>query len=236
MFEPTTHSKDSVPLSKRARKSCVVAPGKVSVAGAIAVVCAVVLAGCGGGDAGADAAPAQGTVSLTPPSESATAPVIAPNPPAAGLVALDASTSCGLPGFRDSLLQQINAARAVARTCGNTAMPAAAPLSWDAHLFSAAARHSSDMAVNNYVAHTGQDGSSASQRIEAEGYAWSWAGENIAAGQSSVTSVMNGWLVSTGHCSNIMRSNYVDVAVSCVQRSGSAYGYYWTMELARPRS
>ncbi len=151
------------------------------------------------------------------------------------LVALDASTSCNLPDFRNSVLQQINAARAVARSCGGSAMPAVAPLAWSDALFSAAARHSTDMAVNNYFSHTGLDGRSASQRIAAEGYAWSWVGENIAAGQASVSTVMSGWLASAGHCANIMRAEYQHVGVSCVQRSGTTYGRYWTMTLARPR-
>ena len=150
-------------------------------------------------------------------------------------MALDARTNCDLPDFRNSLLRQINAARAVARSCGGTAMPAAAPLAWNDRLFSAAARHSSDMAVNNYFSHTGLDGRSAAQRVAAESYAWSWVGENIAAGQSSVSVVVGGWLVSPVHCANIMRAEYRDVGVSCVQQSGSTYGRYWTMTLARPK-
>lgn len=192
------------------------------------------LAACGGGGGGGDAgAGSEGTVGVpSPPSSSGGAGSVGGG---TSLVALDASTSCGLPDFRTSLLQQINAARAVARSCGGTAMPAAAPLAWNDQLFSAAARHSTDMATNNYFSHTGLDGRSASQRVAAEGYAWSWVGENIAAGQSSVATVMSGWLASAGHCANIMRAEYRDVAVSCVQRSGTTYGRYWTMELARPR-
>lgn len=197
------------------------------------------LAACGGGGgvgsteggAGAESS-SSGTVGLSPPSVSGGSGSAGSG---SSLVALDASTSCGLPDFRNSLLQQINAARAVARSCGGTAMPAAAPLAWNDRLFSAAARHSSDMAVNNYFSHTGLDGRSAAQRVAAEGYAWTWVGENIAAGQASVSVVMGGWLASPGHCANIMRAEYRDVGVSCVQQSGSTYGHYWTMTLARPQ-
>ena len=66
------------------------------------------------------------------------------------------------------------------------------------------------------------------------GYAWSFAGENIAAGQPTVSSVMSGWLASPGHCANIMKAEFRDVAVSCVSQAGSSYGRYWTMSLARP--
>lgn len=202
---------------------------KLAVLGAL-----LCLAACGGGgDGGAGpSAGSAGTLGLSPPSSSGGSGTVGSG---AGLLALDASTSCGLPDFRNSLLQQINAARATARSCGVTALPATAPLAWNDRLFSAAARHSRDMATNNYFSHTGLDGRTASQRVAAEGYAWSWVGENIAAGQSSVTSVMSGWLASAGHCANIMRAEYRDVGVSCVQRSGSTYGTYWTMTLARPQ-
>ncbi|WP_439589885.1 CAP domain-containing protein [Hydrogenophaga sp.] len=196
---------------------------------AAGVTCLAVAA-CGGG--GSDtAAPAAGSVSGTPTSVAGSSGSTG----TPGLLALDASTSCGLADFQNTLMQQINAARSTGRTCGSTAMPAVAPLAWNNRLFSAAARHSGDMATNNYFSHTGLNGSTPAQRIAAEGYAWSWAGENIAAGQQTITSVMNGWLASPGHCANIMRAEYRDVGVSCVQQSGSTYGKYWTMALARPQ-
>ncbi|WP_439518040.1 CAP domain-containing protein [Hydrogenophaga sp.] len=191
------------------------------------------LTACGGGggsDAPAPAAPT-GSVSGAPTSVTGSSGSTA----TPGLLALDAGTSCGLADFQNSLLQQINAARATPRTCGSTAMPAVGPLAWNDRLFSAAARHSRDMATNNYFSHTSLSGTTPAQRIAAEGYAWSWAGENIAAGQQTVTVVMNGWLASPGHCANIMRAEYRDVGVSCVQQTGSTYGKYWTMALARPQ-
>ncbi|WP_297400947.1 CAP domain-containing protein [Hydrogenophaga sp.] len=202
----------------------------------LGVLLAVTACGGGGGGSASDGGSGGGAAATvgvpSPPSSAGGASTGAGG---STLVALDAGTSCQLPDFRNSLLQAINAARAVARSCGGTAMPAVAPLAWNDALFSAAARHSTDMAVNNYFSHTGLDGRSAAQRIAAEGYAWSWVGENIAAGQTSVSTVMSGWLASAGHCANIMRAEYQDVGVSCVQRSGTTYGRYWTMTLARPR-
>lgn len=90
------------------------------------------------------------------------------------------------------------------------------------------------MAVNNYFSHTSRDGRSFSSRLTDEGYAWSFAGENIAAGQSTVSDVVSGWLASPGHCANIMRAEFREVAVSCVSQAGSTYGRYWAMSLARP--
>lgn len=188
------------------------------------------IAACGGGGTDTEA-PASSGVNGAPTSVSGSSGATG----TPGLLALDSGTSCGLPDFQNSLMQQINAARATARTCGSTAMPAVAPLALNNRLFSAAARHSGDMATNNYFSHTGLNGSTPAQRIAAEGYAWSWAGENIAAGQQTATAVMSGWLASPGHCANIMRAEYRDVGVSCVQQNGSTYGKYWTMALARPQ-
>jgi len=154
---------------------------------------------------------------------------------AAGRVVLNDASSCGLPDFRADLLAQINAARAQARFCGAELMPPVGSLSWDDRLFSAAAKHASDMAQSNYFDHIGLDGRTPSQRISAEGYRWSFAGENIAAGQTSVVSVMAGWLASPGHCANLMHSPYTDVGVACVLApAGASYSRYWAMKLGRP--
>ena len=236
-----------------ARNPCPVPrPSDFLMVAGVVILLAAALAACGGGSDSASEAsdggsssmgaapPGEGTEPATetqdaapPPSQAG--PPSAPAPVAvAGLIGLDASTSCGMPGFQADLLQQINNARAIARQCGANAMPAAAPLSWNARLFSAAARHSRDMARNDYFSHTSLDGRSMGERVNNEGYAWTAVAENIAAGQGSVSAVMATWLSSPGHCANIMRANHAHVAVSCVHQTGSRYGRYWTMVLAKP--
>lgn len=155
-------------------------------------------------------------------------------PPAASGGTLTAANTCNLGNFQTDLMTLINQARASARTCGSTAYPAAAPLAWNGKLFDAAAGHSSDMATKNYFSHTSQDGRTFDQRITAAGYGWSTIGENIAAGQSSASSVMAGWMASSGHCSNIMNGNFTEVGVACVSNASSTYKRYWTMDLGRP--
>lgn len=146
---------------------------------------------------------------------------------------LTAANTCSLPNFQTDLMALINQARASSRTCGSTVYPAVAAVAWNSKLFDAAAGHSADMANQNYFSHTSLDGRTAGQRITAAGYSWSAYGENIAAGQSSAASVMDAWIASAGHCSNIMASNFKDVAVACVSNSGSTYKRYWTMALGR---
>lgn len=147
---------------------------------------------------------------------------------------LTAANTCSLPNFQTDLMALINQARASNQTCGTTSFPATAPLAWNSKLFDASAGHSADMANNNYFSHTSRDGRTFDQRISATGYSWSRLGENIAAGQESVASVMAAWMASPGHCSNIMGVNYTEVGVACVINNSSTYRTYWTMDLGRP--
>ena len=72
-----------------------------------------------------------------------------------------------------------------------------------------------------------------SDRISATGYSFSAAGENIAAGQSTVQEVMASWIKSPGHCRNLMNPAFQDVGVACMRNNASSYGLYWTMNLGR---
>ncbi len=131
----------------------------------------------------------------------------------------------------------MNAARASGADCGSRGMFAATtPLAWNAALTQAALVHSDDMVAHNFFSHTGSDGSSAGARATAAGYDWRTWGENIAAGQASVPSVVQGWMASPGHCANIMRPTFRDIGMACVSGGASnAYRTYWTMVLGTAR-
>jgi|GEM_PF-622432 len=174
-----------------------------------------------------------GTPATPAPTPTPTPTPVDP-PPAASNGTLTAANTCSLGNFQTDLMTLINQARASARTCGTTVYPAAAPLAWNGKLFDAAAGHSADMATKNYFSHTSQDGRTFDQRITAAGYSWSNIGENIAAGQSSASSVMAAWMSSAGHCSNIMNGSFTQVGVACVVNNSATYKTYWTMDLGRP--
>jgi uncharacterized protein YkwD len=162
----------------------------------------------------------------------------APTAPSSPTPAPDSGTTeahtCSLSNFQSDLMALINQARATSQVCGSTTYPAAPSVAWNSKLFNAAAGHSADMANQNYFSHTSLDGRAFDQRITAAGYAWSNIGENIAAGQSSVSSVMAGWMASPGHCANIMNNRFAEVGVACVINNSSTYRSYWTMNLGRP--
>ena len=122
---------------------------------------------------------------------------------------------------KTKMLQRVNNVRQTGCNCGNTSMPAVAPVTWNDKLAKAAYDHSADMRANDYFSHTGLNGSTAGQRITAAGYAWKTYGENIAKGYTNEQAVMNGWLSSEGHCKNIMNANFKEMGAG-------RQGDYWT--------
>lgn len=194
---------------------------RVLLAGAV-----VLVAGCGSGDDDiADALPASATPGTTISQASA--------PPGTGTVA--AASSCSLPQFQASLIAEINRRRASARSCGSRGtFAAAAPLGWNARLFTAALGHAQDMIAHGFFSHTGSNGSTLAERISATGYGWSAVAENIAGGQPTVARVVDAWMNSDGHCANVMHPTATEFAVACVYNPANQSNY-WVMDMARPR-
>jgi len=144
----------------------------------------------------------------------------------------DSIADCEITQDEQEMLNQVNQARISSRACGDDQMPAVAELSWSCELRNAAKVHSMDMAQNNFFSHTGSNGLSVSDRVTASGYSWSSVGENIAAGQATITQVMTGWLDSPGHCRNIMSSRSVEFGSALVTTAESDYSTYWTQVFA----
>ncbi len=114
-----------------------------------------------------------------------------------------------------------------------------APLAIHSALVRAALEHSTDMALNDFLSHTGSDGSQPWDRMTRAGYNWSQAGENIAAGYSSPESVVQGWMNSPGHRGNILNCAFRDTGVGyyyLAQDTGTVnYHHYWTQVFGTPR-
>ena len=133
------------------------------------------------------------------------------------------------------MLTLVNNSRAQQRECGNTLMPAQPALSWHCLLDAAASGHSQSMADNDFHAHVSPiDGSDPGDRIRATGYTPSAWGENIAAGYADEEQVMQAWLDSPGHCTNLMRASFTEMGAAFARNSNSTYGIYWTQKFARP--
>lgn len=144
---------------------------------------------------------------------------------------------CGSESRAEKVLKLVNKARSQQRECGDkgTFEPALA-LRLNQTLNEAAELHVKDLASNEFLSHTGSDGSDAGDRLDRVGYEWSYYGENIAFGHDNADSVVKGWLESPGHCTNIMDPNFTQMGVAF--RKDAADGgktHFWVQVFGTPR-
>lgn len=134
-----------------------------------------------------------------------------------------------ITSYEDQVVALTNQER-LAHGCG--------PVTMDNRLRLAADGHSQDMALNDYFSHTAPDGTSPWDRIRAQGYVYSMAGENIAAGYSSPESVVQGWMNSDGHRANILNCGFIHIGVGYYYIQNDTgnvnYRHYWTQVFASP--
>lgn len=130
--------------------------------------------------------------------------------------------------LEDQILTLTNQARARGANCGGRQYPPAPPLTMNAQLRRAAQLHSQDMIARRFFDHNNPSGQTPFDRMRAQGYAGSYMGENIAAGNDNAPATMNQWMNSPGHCTNIMNPNYRELGVGYAFGASSQYRHYWT--------
>jgi uncharacterized protein YkwD len=134
------------------------------------------------------------------------------------------------------VLELVNAARAVARDCGEGHhFEAARPVTASPTLAEVALEHSRDMAEHRNLGHPGSDGSAPADRITRAGYVWLGTGENVASGQQTADAVVKSWIESPGHCQNIMEPRFTEMGVAFALAPDQNPNIYWTQEFATPR-
>ncbi|GEM_PF-3259446 len=101
------------------------------------------------------------------------------------------------------------------------------PLTLSLELIQAAQAHAVDMASNDYFSHTGLNGSTPGTRTAAFQYGSSFVGENIAAGYSTPTDVVQGWMDSPGHRANILNMDYTEIGLGFFNNPSAEFGNYW---------
>ena len=116
--------------------------------------------------------------------------------------------------FSNEMLRLVNLVRGKGCKCGNKYMPPAPPLRWNSLLSRAAYTHATDMYKNNFIDHTGHDGSSISDRVSRTGYRWQAVGENIAWNVPTVRRAVIGWRNSPGHCVNMMSKSFREMGAA----------------------
>ena len=93
------------------------------------------------------------------------------------------------------------------------------PLNLNNQLSLAAENKAQNMFAENYWAHYAPDGKSPWDFIKAAGYNYVYAGENLARGFTTSSSVVNAWMASPDHRANMLSPNYTDVGFAVAQGS-----------------
>jgi len=117
-----------------------------------------------------------------------------------------------ISSYAYDILELVNQERAAAG-CG--------ALTLDATMCQAA--NTRAVEIYSYFSHTRPDGRSCFSALSDLGYSYGCAGENIAAGYSSPTSVMNGWMNSEGHKANILTCGFTKLGVGVYSYNGRLY-------------
>jgi uncharacterized protein YkwD len=144
-------------------------------------------------------------------------------------ISVDASQPDGGTGGQKGLLPQ--EAEVIALINQQRQQMGLSALQINDSLVAAARRHSTDMAGNDFVGHTGSDGSSPWDRIRDADYNLRYGGENVAAGYSTPQDVFNAWMNSRGHRDNMLNPNFCDIGAGYSYDPASTYTHYWTLTL-----
>ncbi|WP_211297038.1 CAP domain-containing protein [Paenibacillus castaneae] len=146
--------------------------------------------------------PSTGTGTVTKPS-TGTGTVTKPSTGTGTTTGGDSS----LGAFQSQVIDLVNQERAKA---GMSALKS------DTLLTKVATDKAKDMDVNNYFSHTSPTYGSPFDMMRSYGVTYSYAGENIAAGQRTPQEVMTAWMNSEGHRANILNNNFTKIGVGYV--------------------
>jgi uncharacterized protein YkwD len=107
------------------------------------------------------------------------------------------------------------------------------PLKANPTLTTCARLHSANMASQKKMSHT-LDGKTPFDRVDASGYAFKRAGENVAYGKGpvSVKVIFQGWMDSPGHRKNILNRDFTEIGLGMGTNGDRAY---YTQVFAKPR-
>jgi uncharacterized protein YkwD len=119
-----------------------------------------------------------------------------------------------LERVRREMLERVNRERAARH------LP---PMRRHPRLDQAAQSHAGDMLERRYYGHDTPEGKTVMEREQARGYRATFAGENIARGQYSVTEVMDGWMGSPVHQEHLLSTTLNEVGIGLAfERSPAA--------------
>ena len=134
-----------------------------------------------------------------------------------------------IPNLQDIKTAENEVIRLVNIQRGNIGLP---KLSTNWQLSRIARYKSQDMINKNYFSHISPTYGSPFNMMENFGLKFSAAGENIAMGQQTPSSVVTAWMNSPGHRANILNPSYTQIGVGLAKNSNGTC--YWTQMFIKP--
>ena len=165
---------------------------------------------------------------LPPPTATAAPATVSSGSTGPGLT----TVSCGYKANADFVSQTLTLLNA-ARAANN--LPA---LTANDKLNTAAQNHSEDMACNNFLSHTGWNGSTVASRVVAAGYTASSSNENIFAEPpqygGTPQSAVDWWMSDPTHRDAILSTQSTEIGIGYASYTRSDLGGYFTVDFAAP--
>ncbi|HUA13415.1 MAG TPA: CAP domain-containing protein [Candidatus Sulfotelmatobacter sp.] len=112
------------------------------------------------------------------------------------------------------------------------------PLSISSELSSAAQVKANDLVNENYLSHTSPVGVTPWNLVQATGYNYQRAGENLASGFTSSATVVQAWMASGAHKANLLSPSYSNVGFGVAKSSnylGKGPAVVVVAEYAQPK-
>ncbi len=120
--------------------------------------------------------------------------------------------------------------RVISFTNNERAMSGLGGLTSNPQLTLSAERYAQHLALDRAFSHT--DGSTLAQRIEAAGYRYRVAGENLGMGQPTARTIVAAWMASPEHRSNMLDSRFTQIGVGVATRADGQI--VWCIDLGMP--
>jgi uncharacterized protein YkwD len=133
-----------------------------------------------------------------------------------------APTGAPVTSVATDILQRLNALRT---------QNGLQPVALNTTLTAAALRHSQDMAKTGNISHTGSDGTTADQRMQAAGYTGGTGEEAIYGGRATVDDAWYFWTTDRAHANMLLKPEYTAVGIAVVNVGDR---YYYTIDFGKP--
>ena len=165
-------------------------------------------------------------------TEQATTPTPTPAPPPRPAPPIPIPTPTPAPVVQPEIDRSNFAAEVFRLTNIERANEGLSAFTWCNTLAAAAHAHSVDMGRNQFMSHTGSDGSTLRSRIDATGISWRAIAENVAQGQTTPEEVVAAWMNSPGYRANILNPNLTRLGVGFYHTPDARFRTSWTQKFS----